>query len=411
MSTDISKRILFLDAYYEPEKTAYSHLEHDLVEMLVSHGFDITIICPQPTRAVTKKEHKNFIKEENAFDGHVLIKRFKCFGERKTVILRAIRYFVAYVKTFAFAKRENDVDVIFCNSTPPIQGLLAAKLKLYYLKKHNRNVPFVYNLQDLFPDSMVNAGIANKKSFVYKVGNKITKKVYQNANQIITISNSFREELIKRGVDENKISVVYNWIDLEKVKPIERSNNPLFDKLCIKRDDRIVCYAGNFGYAQDLDAIVKLANCFENESLIFIVFGGGSLFDVYSQKMNCMKNVFVFPLMPQSMISYVYSLADIYLISCKKGLGDSSFPSKIWSILACNKFVVGLFDEDSEVAHFLEDNNCGQVVNQDDVNRQLDAIKNGLSAKGDFRFVAQKYGNKENATYCYLNAFLNCFDK
>ena len=404
MSTDTQKKILFLDAYFEPEQTAYTHLENDLIECFANNGFGITIICPQPTRGVTNEERKDFQKIETCFNGKVVVKRFRCLKERKSVFLRAFRYYIAFIKTYRYAKKEKDIDVIFCNSTPPIQGLVATKLKKYYFKKYKRSVPFVFNLQDLFPESMVNTGISKKKSITYKIGESIAKKIYNNANQIITISNSFKDELIKKGIDNNKISVVYNWADLGKISSIERKNNKLFDELHIDRKEKIVCYAGNFGYAQDLDAIVKITKRFENSKIKFIFFGGGPLFDTYSKKIGCLSNALVFPLMPQDRISEVYSLGDVYLISCKKGLGDNSFPSKIWSILACNKYIVGIYDEISEVGSFLLDNKCGCCVDQENVEKQFNSIMNGLCVKNDFRAVVSLFGDKEKATANYLES-------
>ena len=407
MNIDTQKKILFLDAYYEPEKTAYTHLEKDLIQGLVNSGFDITIICPQPTRNVSKEQHKAYNRTETKYDGKVTIKRFKCVGEKKSVLLRALRYVFASFKTYRLAKKEIGIDYIFCNSTPPIQGLVASNIKRFCQKHYKKNVIFIYNLQDLFPDSMVSAGITRKDSLIYKIGKKIEKKIYSNADHIITISNSFRDNLLEKKVNNEKISVIYNWIDLDNVKPIERDDNVLFDKLGIDRNAKIVCYAGNFGFAQDVDAIERLVSCCKDDSIKFVFFGGGSLFKSFSDYVEHFNNVYVFPLMPQNLISEVYSIGDLYLISCKKGLGNSAFPSKIWPILACNKYIIGLYDVDSEVDHFLNDNKCGMVVDQGNVESQFEAIYSGFTMCGDFRSISLKFGNKKNAVQHYVNVFLS----
>ena len=146
-------KILVLDAYFEPENTSFTHIEKDLIEEFTKEGHEIYIVCPTPTRGIDKETAKRYsrIKGEALYGGSVRVKRFWAPAEKRGALSRALRYFWCNIRTYYVAKKFKDVDLIFCNSTPPIQGLIAGRLKRK-LKK-----PFVYNLQDVFPDSLINA--------------------------------------------------------------------------------------------------------------------------------------------------------------------------------------------------------------------------------------------------------------
>lgn len=115
--------ILFLDAYYEPETIAYTHLEKDLIEVLIKDGHKIKIICPTPTRGISqevRQKYKN-IKYEEKYNGSVVVNRFMAPSEGKNPIIRAIRYFwcnwctykmaIKYTKELDYSIIENWIDM------------------------------------------------------------------------------------------------------------------------------------------------------------------------------------------------------------------------------------------------------------------------------------------------------------
>ena len=167
--------VLFLDAYYEPEKIAYTHLENDLIRGLIHDGHKVRIICPTPTRGITEEVRKAYkkIKHEEQFDGAVSITRFSAPAEGRNPIKRALRYFWCNLRTYQLAKRNIDIDVVFSNSTPPTQGLLGGLVAKKLSKRKDCKIPFLYNLQDIFPDSLVISNMTSAGGFIWKIGRKI----------------------------------------------------------------------------------------------------------------------------------------------------------------------------------------------------------------------------------------------
>ena len=412
MNTDLSKHVLFLDAYYEPEQTAFTHLENDIIDGLINQGFRVSIICPQPSRGVSKCVHREYKnkKIESYHNGSLIIKRFNCWRERSNPLSRFLRYLYIGFASFSLAKKEKDVDIVFCNSTPPTQGLTAGKVKKYYEKKHKRKIAFIYNLQDLFPDSLSAAHLARENGVAWKIGLKISRDIFSMADKIIAISFSFKDKLINRGVTPNKIKVIYNWVDLTKILPINRKNNVLFDELGIDRSKKIAVYAGNFGAAQDIDSIIEAAHLLEEENIFFVLFGRGSCFETIKAKANNFSNIMINDLQPANRISEVYSLGDVGLVSCKKGFGVSSFPSKTWSILACDTYIIASFDKPSELSTFLEKERCGIVVEPGRPDLLANAILDFFKyTKKDYnaRQVVSKVACKQSCVNEFIEVF-NC---
>lgn len=400
-------RILFVNAYFMPETIAFSHLEKDLIEGLVEAGNEIDVICPIPTRGVSKDVYKQYKSQKNQelYDDKVHVKRFWAPREGKNPLVRAFRYIWCNICEYFIARKYKNIDAVFAVSTPPTQGLLAGKLS----KK--LRCPFIYSLQDIFPDSLVTTGLARKGSLVWKIGRKIERKTYEYAKNIVVISESCKKNLLEKGVPESKISLITNWVDIQKIKPVERDENTLIDELGIDKSKFLVVYAGNFGEAQGADIVLKAAEKLINEPKIrFVIFGGGAQFESAVQyiKERNLSNVMIRGLLPQERVSEVYSLGDVALITCKPGVGNSGMPSKTWSIMACNTPIVASFDTDSDMAKILEESGAGKCVQAGNVDALACEIarlsKEGI-LKGDFREYVRRFADRKICVERYLENF------
>ncbi len=296
-------KILAFNAYYEPEKAASIYLPQNIYEGFAEHGWDTVLFVPVPTRGVSGETRKYYQKhrKEVRVNGNLQITRMRLYREGRNPVLRAMRY-VLMNAMFLLKSVHTSADVVFVQSTPPTQGAMAALIKK--IKK----IPFVYNLQDVFPDSMVNAGMTRKGSLLWIMGEKLERFTYRNADKIIVISKNMKRLLLDKGVPEEKIEVVYNWVESEKVVPINRKDNYLFDECGLDRDKFYVVYAGNLGQAQNIDIILEAAKLLEGNSEIeFLIFGEGVLQEKYRMKaqQERQRNISFHDLLPYDQVSYV----------------------------------------------------------------------------------------------------------
>ena len=190
---------------------------------------------------------------------------------------------------------------------------------------------------------------------------------YNHADKIIVISQGFKRNIMEKGVPEEKIEVISNWIDLDSVHPIERKDNSLITEFNLDSNKFIVVYAGNFGAAQGADIVLKAAKeLVEEKDIQFVIFGGGPYFEEAKKEAEGLENVFIHELMPQDRVSEVYSLGDVALITCKAGTGKAGMPSKTWIIMACNTPIIASFDTDSDLADVIRDSGAGCCVEPGD---------------------------------------------
>lgn len=351
-------KALIYSAYYEPEVAASLYLSTNLYEDMASSGMDVSLFVPTPTRGVSEEErslysHKK--KRETKCDGKLKINRIALPREGKSVIGRAMRYLLVNA-AFIIKSLGQKPDFIFVQSTPPTQGAMAAIIKKI------KRIPLVYNLQDIFPDSLVGTGITTENSFVFKIGRVLENFTYRNCDKIIVISEDMKKNIVNKGVPEEKISVIGNWVDGDTVKPIQKKDNYLFEKYKIAKDKFTVVYAGNLGYAQNIEVIIKAAELLrDNHEIQFVIFGKGNQEEEYKAMAGKLKlsNLTFFPIQPYSEVSFVYSLGDVSIVPCKNGFGGSAMPSKTWSILATGTPIIASFDKGTELESLITTNKLG----------------------------------------------------
>lgn len=394
-------KMLRLSPYYAPERISSTHLTDDLEAAYAKAGFFTELYVPTPTRGISEEEWRTYrtIKYEQKLNGMLTVYRFSMFREGKNPIGRAIRYLLVNLIQYYKGTHAEGITLITGGSTPPTQGVLCSLVAKKLSKKYKRPVPFVFNLQDMFPESLASTGLAKKGSFIYRIGEKISAYTYRNATEIMVISHNMKDALIKKGVPAEKITVIYNWIDTEATVPVDRKDNPLFDELHLNRDKFYITYAGNLGNSQNVDILVDCAKQLkEYEDIRFVVFGGGSEKDKFEKKIadSGLANIQLFPLQPMERVSQVYSLGDASFVTCKKSVGVGAFPSKAVSIMATGTPVIASFDLDSDLCRILAENKAGLCADAEDVSGAVNAI---LTLYND-QALCRRYGDNARRLAC-----------
>ncbi|MGN0793734.1 MAG: glycosyltransferase family 4 protein [Aristaeellaceae bacterium] len=368
-------RILFLNAYFQPETIAFSHLERDLIERLLAAGHELTVICPSPTRGVDAETVRAYRgrRDETLYDGRVRVHRIPMVREGRNPILRALRYFMVNAAEYVRGCRVRDADVIFAVSTPPTQGLLCG------LVAGRLKIPFVYSLQDVFPDSLVSANMTQKGSLLWKIGRWVEDRTYRRADRIVAITEDFRRNILEKGVPDEKIVMIPNWIDAQTVHPVAREENILFSRYGLDPERYYLCYSGNIGYSQNLRLLLDAAKVLQTElpDVRFVLIGEGAAKDdlLSAVRREQIGNVILLPFQPYEDIAHVFSLGDAGLIISKPGVGSSSVPSKTWSIMSAARPILASFDEESDLSRLVREQQAGVVARSGDLPGLIAAVK------------------------------------
>lgn len=365
-------RILQIPGYFFPEKAASIYLEDNRQNAFSKAGFYTVVYTSRPQRGLSEEEYQEYKqkKVEMMYENHVEVHRFAMYREGKNPVLRALRYFLISAIQFWKGIWTKDIDLLYVASTPPTQGALAALIKKI------KRIPFVYNLQDIFPDSLAGTGLAKKDGFLWKIGRTIENFTYRNADKIIVISQDFKKNIMAKGVPEEKIVVIYNWVDQNVVVDVPREKNVLFERYGLDRSKFYVTYNGNIGLTQNMDMLMEVAKALEaNEDIQFVLVGNGAYLEQVKQivKDRNVGNVTLLPFQPYEEISHVFSLGDVSLVISKPGVGANSVPSKTWSIMSASRPVLANFDE-NELKTIIEENHCGIFTKAGDKVAFTDAI-------------------------------------
>lgn len=376
-------KAIFPCSYYLPETAASLYITDNIVHACADKGIEVDLYTPSPTRNVP--DGSLWEREERQMDGKLRIHRFHLYGEGKNPMLRALRYFLGEFILLHYCMWKK-YDVAFVDSTPPIQGLKMPLIK--WLKRK----PTIYNVQDIFPDSLVGTGLTHEGSLIWKIGRMVEKITYRYADKIIVISEDFKKNIMAKGVPEDKIVVIYNWVDQNKVVDVPREENKLFDVYGLDRSKFYITYNGNIGLTQNMDMLLDVAKELHKvyEDIHFVLVGNGAYLDEVKRKVadQQLENVHLLPFQPYEDISHVFSLGDASLVISKPGVGANSVPSKTWSIMSASRPVLANFDE-NELKTIIENNHCGIFTKAGD----KDAFKESILTLYNHRELCKEYGH------------------
>lgn len=388
-------RILRLRTYCYPESVAASAMGEDLDEAFARNDMVIINYTPVPSRGISDEVRNEYKKKryEEFHDGHVKVYRFPMIREGTHTAQRALKYLLTTMVEYHKGRRAKDIDVVFGGSTPPTQGMLSAKVAARLSKRQKTTVPFVFCLQDIFPDSLVHAGMTKQGSLIWRIGRWMEDYTYRSADRIIVISEDFKRNIMAKGVPEGKIVVIPNWADTDGIFPVERKNNVLFDRYGLDRDKFYITYCGTIGHTQNMHLLLDVARDVSGElgDVRFVIIGDGvAKADVERRiREEAIDNVTLLPLQPYEDIASVFSLGDVGLIISKPGVGGSSVPSKTWSIMAAEKPILASFDSDSALASLLASIRCGVSVEAGDKEALTTAIRR-LVADGQLAAMGRR---------------------
>jgi glycosyltransferase involved in cell wall biosynthesis len=238
-----------------------------------------------------------------------------------------------------------------------------------------QNVPFVMEVRDLWPALFSELGILTNRT-ILRVLEGMELWLYRKAGGIVTVTESFRQNLIGRGVHESKIITIPNGADVDFWQPRLADRVSLRPRLGLE-GKFIVLYIGAHGISQGLDAIIRVAEILrEDRSIEFIFVGDGAEKPsvVEQAQLAGLENVRFLDPVGKTEVRDFYAMADVCLVPLRDVPLFSTFiPSKLFEILAMGVPIVGSVT--GEAAGILERSGGALVVPPEDSSRIASAIR------------------------------------
>ncbi len=364
-------RILLLTDNYPPETSPPAIRCSMHAKCWIKRGHDVQVVTSFPNfpdGKVFGGYRQSLFKRETLDTVDVVRVPTLIFANSGTLlrILDFLSYMVTSSAATLFVRRP---DVVVASSPQffvAVAGWLASRI-------HRR--PFVFEIRDLWPDSIVAVG-AMKEGFAIRLIRHLEQFLYRKANLIVTVTSAFRDILMARGIDGEKIVVVTNGIDTQQFLPGPASED-LRCKLALQ-NKFVVSYIGTVGMAHGLQLILDAAH----ESLVrlpnvqFVIVGSGAeLNELRAQaSRRGLNNVtFVGRVTHAEIVDY-WRLSDVALVLLKDTpLFRTVIPSKIFEAMATGTPIIT--NVHGELQNILEPLGAAEVIAPDNLAALVDAIE------------------------------------
>lgn len=263
-----------------------------------------------------------------------------------------------------------------------------------WLAAASRRAPFVFNIQDVFPDVAVELGAITDPR-VIAAASWLERFLYRRADAVTVLSEDLRDNVAgKLGRHRpERVEVIPNFVDTERIVPAEPDN--AYRREYDLTGRTVVMYAGNVGLSQSLDLVVDAARRHrDRDDLVFVINGGGSALEGLRAQAAGLANLRFVPMQPRERLPEVLAAADLHLVPLRRGLARSSVPSKLYSILAAGRPVLASVDAGTEVATTIERAGAGVSVPPEDPDAfcaALDALLDDPSRRGSMGAAGRSF--------------------
>ena len=351
--------ILFLSDNFPPESNAPANRTYEHAREWVTLGHSVTVITCAPNfpNGEVYPGYQNKWYQVESMEG-IRVVRVKTYMTANEKFTRRVFDFLSFMIVGLVAslfQRKPDVIVatspqFFCG----IAGALSALLK---------RVPFVLEVRDLWPESIVAIGVMPDRPSI-KLLRLIEGWMYRRASLIIVVSEAFRASISDRISNDEKIKVVLNGVDtnLFNQNPIIKPPPDLAKSLT---DSVVVGYIGTHGAAHGLITVLQAAKQLQAYPEIhFLLIGAGEKkheVDAWADE-HQLDNVTLLPHQPRSSIPGLMSLCDVALVPLRNlPLFRTVIPSKIFEYMAMGIPIVISVPEGA-ATNIIKKSNCGLLV-------------------------------------------------
>ena len=341
-------RILVLNQYYWPGVEATANLLSQLCESL-SDEFEITVMTGRLTGVASpagRSEH----------NGVEIMRVNSTAFDRTRLVRRALNYFTYLVQSLRAAVAAQRPDVVLCMTDPPIIGNVAV------LVARRFRVPLVVISQDVFPEIAVELKRLENPLLIGLLRALINAYLCR-ADRVVAIGETMRSRLEEKGAKRDRITVIPNWVETEKIE-VSPKSNPWSIEQSLDRHF-VVMHSGNIGHAQDLESLVRAVTFLRDlDDLRIVLIGTGarhqSLVELAARLET--DQVLFLPYQDRSLLSQSLSSADIHVVGLARGLSGYVVPSRLYGVLSAGRPVIAAADAESETAQTVQRVGCGVVV-------------------------------------------------
>ncbi len=372
----MKKRVLIHSLIFSPDGVSTAYLYNDIALRLQDRGYEVVVLTTTPHFNIVPEQVEKqpmrwkvwgLCKESN-YHGikvlHVPQKKFK------STALRLIGFVYWHIVSFFIGLTIRLVDLILSPSPPLTIGWL--NLGLAKIK----GCKVVYNVQEIYPDILKLKG-----GFLLRALQWMEKKVYNGSDAVTTIDKVFYDTIVSRFTDQSKLHIIPNFVDTELYHQVEWEGK-LNDTLFPKSSSIKLLYAGNIGHAQSWEPLIALAEKTRDLNVEYVVIGEGAKRGYVEDEMRKrgLDKLHLLPYQPRELMPAILSYSDASFIFMAPESDTDGFPSKVYTIMACERPLLVLSGENTPIVNFLKDKGCAQLITEQDFDKKVDDMVAWLSS-------------------------------
>lgn len=315
----------------------------ELARHWVAAGHDVTVLTGFPNHpdGVVRPEYRErfwrgFSRED--FYGVKVLRTFLLpFPNRKAHerILNYTSFCMSAATAGPFVERP---DVVIATSPQLLVGLSG------WWTSRIKKAPFVLEVRDLWPESLVGTGVGNEASLMYRSIGKVASFLYRRADSIVVVTPSFRDHLVREwNVDPAKIDVVQNGVETALFSPPESARD--IRTQLGAQGKFVVSYIGTLGLAHGLEALIAAAERLQAVApeVLFMLVGEGAdrerILSLAQSKQ--LTNLVFVPQQPREKIPAYISASDVCVVMLKdKEVFETVIPTKMLEFMSCARPVI-----------------------------------------------------------------------
>ena len=388
----MSRSIIVSELYY-PEQNATGHILTGIAEGLAEKD-SVNVLCAQPSYNQRGIEAPKW-EEHNCVD----IRR--CWSttcDPRKIWGRLLNFATTSLsigwRAFFSIKQDDKVLVV---TNPPLLPFLIRWV--CWLK----GAKFVLLVHDVYPDVFVPLGLMQSSHPFYRMLSQANGKLYASADRVVVLGRDMARLVEGKSMGLAQVIVISNWGDTDEIIPMSKAENALLQKLNLT-DKFVVHYSGNHGRTHDLLSIIEAAKLLEEERdvhFLFIGEGSGKAEVVARAGKLELENVTFCTFVDRAELNSSLNAADVSVLAFKKGMAGISVPSRLYNLMAAGKPILGVVDNNSEVADVIREAKLGVAVSPEsprDLAEQIISLKN----EGELRVkMAENSRSEAVSKYSY----------
>ena len=344
---------------------------------------------------------------------HVPQKKFK------STVLRLLGFVYWHIVSFFIGLTIRHVDLILSPSPPLTVGWM--NLGLAKLK----GCKVIYNVQEIYPDILKLKGGITLKFLTW-----MEHKVYNGSDAVTTIDKVFYDTIEPRFEDKSKLHIIPNFVDTELYHEIPGSRFKVQGSRLIQETNTNLSndtntikllYAGNIGHAQSWEPLIELADKTRDLNVEYIVIGEGAKRGYVEEEIQKrgLDKLHLLPYQPRELIPAILSYSDASFIFMAPENDGDGFPSKVYTIMACERPLLVSSGKNTPIVNFLKDKGCAKLITEKNFDKKVNEMvewlrnvtKEELSQMGKkgLAEIQAKY-TKEKVTDMYVDLVDNLLE-